>query len=410
MVDQRISEYAQRMIVEPVPANRGRRFYTEMPEHLGEKRVGERYHIVFVSYYADPHILKKALVLQKSGKVFLTLIAGCIREDAKVSDCFDQAYEYENFEDFFRICKSASPHSWHAVTPYYHSAILLHAGLKDSRLITDVVDASLFFFKEKNEDMIGLESAIMGQSHGVVHKIPDDAWGILEKEYGLVQKPHLKFYAYPMAEFSVRRLKKVRKTQDPPRLVYAGGIIPYDIAVSRGHENHIFDDLIAMTGPDTFDLTIYVNQNARDMPWNQHDHYYELEKRFPFFHFRKGLPYHQVAQELSNFSAGIFYDNIKHSSYNPDHFKYNIATKLFTYLEAKMPVIVYSQSECMADLVRVHDLGETYSIHQETTIIDAVNRISGKDRSDRIESFCRDFSCHGYLTDLLRIHGIRGDL
>ena len=405
MTDKIISDYAGEMISKPIPDNRGQRFYTRWPGHLMEKKVGDRFHVIFVAYYADPHILKKALTLKKSGKIFVTLVAGCIREDVRIEQYVDQAYEYKDFKEFYELCKVSSPFSWHAATPYYHSAIILYAGCDESRLVTDVVDAALFFYREKNNDMVDLESSIMKHSHAVVHKMPDEAWIILETEYDL-KKKNLKYYAYPAPEFTFKSRQSVHPKTSPPRLVYAGGIIPYEIAVSRGHENHIFDDLIAMTGADTFDLTIYVNQNARDMPWHQHRHYYDLEKKYPFFHFKKGLPYHQIAQELSEYSAGIFYDNIKHSSYNPDHFRYNIATKLFTYIEAGLPIIMYEESECMADMVRENSIGEIYSINNEKTIIDAARRICDHSCSDNVDAFLKTYSADSYQEDLLRMYGI----
>lgn len=405
MITRRISEYAEHTIDKPIPDNRGKRFYLNRPAHLKDKTVGGKYHVVMVAYYADPHLLKKALVLRRSGKVFITLIAGCIREDVRIEDYVDQAYEYDHFRDFYDLCQGASPHSWHAVTPYYHSAIILYAGCDGSRLITDVVDAALFFYKDKEKTMMDLESDIMACSHGVVHKIPEQAWPIVETSYG-IHPEHLSFLSYPDHRFAHRNGASGEPLQEVPRLVYAGGIIPYDIALSRGHENHIFDDLIDMTGPDSFDLTIYVNQNARDMPWHQHRHYYELEEKYPFFHFRKGVPYHSVAKELSRYTAGIFYDNIKKSSYNPDHFRFNIASKLFTYLEAGIPVIVYDESEYMANLVKGAGIGEVYSIQDEKTLVHAASRIAKGSFREAIDRFCKTNTCDAYREGLLTLHGI----
>ncbi|MBU1169599.1 MAG: hypothetical protein KKD44_08560 [Proteobacteria bacterium] len=398
-----INDYVADVIQRPIPDNRGTRYYTKIPEHLDKKMVNNRHHIIFISYYPDPQFLKKAMVMKATGRVYVTLIAGCIREDAKIENYFDQYYEYKSFRELHDIVSKSNPYSWHLAPPIYHGAIVINACSKKSNIVLDVNDAAFFMAKDKHDPSIHIERAVMNHVDHIVHKMPDAAWNNLIGEYGL-QCGSTSIMSYPHPSFlHSNRLKAVKPT---PHVAYAGGIIPYDIAVSRGHENHIFDDLIELTGPDTFELSIYVNQNARDMPWHQHGHYYDLEKSHHHFHFKQGLPYCEISRELSYYDAGIFFDNILLSSYSLDHFKYNLASKLFTYLEAGIPIVMYEESEFMADLVRDNNLGTIYSAREPRTIIKAIDEVMNNDYTQSIETFCREFSMEKYSQVLIAIHHI----
>lgn len=401
---QIINEYVNIMLAKPIPDNRGKRHYTTSLRHMDQKTVDGKKHIVFVAYYPDPHVLKKARTIRKHSDVYLTFIGGCIREDAQIETCFDQYYEYETFHDFYTIAAKSSPYSWHAVTPYYHAAIIIAAKDIRPRLVVDIVDAVYFVQRDHDHFDVKIEAAILKHADVIVHKMPSEAWGVLEKRYQLGDKG-VSILSYPepgLVQEPIPSSKKMALAH----AVYAGGVIPYRIALERGHQNHIFDPLIDLASADTFELSIYVNQNARDMPWHQHTHYYAKEKENQWFHFKKGRPYHQIAKVLSAYSVGIFYDNIPISAYRMEHFKFTIASKFFTYLEAGLPIIVYREAEHMADLVRNHDLGALYSAKEPRTIVDAVKSLSDRDFSCAIRSFCKRFSMAIYGPLIAKVHGV----
>ena len=399
-----IDDYVAEIIQRPIPDNRGKRCYTEIPGNLDMKMVDNRNHIIFISYYPDPQFLKKAMVMKATGKVFITLIAGCIREDTKIENYFDQYYEYESFRELYDIVGKSNPYSWHLAPPIYHGAIVINACPNKGNIVLDVNDAVLFMANNKNDSAVQVEHAVMEHVDHIVHKMPDEAWVELCDSYNL-QCGSSQVMSYPHSAFL--HSPKKHKAKSIPHVVYAGGIIPYDIAVARGYENHIFDDLIELTGLDKFELSVYVNQNARDMPWHQHDHYYQLEKVYPYFHFKKGLPYYEVTEGLQQYDAGIFFDNISRASYSMDHFKYNVASKLFTYLEAGLPVIMYEESEFMADIVRNYSLGTTYKARETRTIVKAIEEMMNNDYTENIESFCREFSMENYSQLLTEIHTVK---
>jgi glycosyltransferase involved in cell wall biosynthesis len=376
--------YVSSVIKRPIPDNRGKRCYKKTPRYLDRRQIENIPHIIFIAYYPDPHILKKVSILKSARRIYATLLAGCIRQEIKIENYFDQYYEYKNFSELLRLVRQSNPHAWHAVFPDYHPAMVIKGSEQKTRMVVDIPDPAFFLVNEKNDFSVKLEKEILKSADYIIHKLPGEAWNILKRAYGLNCKGTT-VISYPQAEFLCRPVLK--PTASPPHLVYAGGIIPYKIALERGHENHIFDDLIKLTGPDTFELSIYVNQNARNMPWHQHKHYFDLENTHKYFHFKKGLPYHKITKALSKYDAGIFFDNLLKASYNPDHFKYNIASKFFTYLEAGLPIIIFEEATAMARLVEKFKLGAIYKAREPRTLLQAVNEVKANDYRENINVF-----------------------
>jgi hypothetical protein len=374
-----------------------------MPDNLDHRRVDGRAHIIFIAYYPDPHLLKKALILGYDANVYKTLLAGCIREDVGVEEYFDQVYEYQDFSELHEIVSRSNAWSWHVASPIYHAAILINAGTNGSRLVVDVNDTALYLEKNSNHPSLEVEREVLRHADHLIHKMPKEAWDILQATYGLSCTSST-IMSYPLEKFCCN--VRLKKANSPPHVVYAGGIMPYEIAVSRGHENHIFDDLINLTGSDSFELSIFVNRNARDMPWYQHKRYFDFDKTYPRFHFRKGQPYYAITNTLSRYDAGIFFDNILKSSYNPSHFKFNVASKFFTYLEAGLPVVVYDEAEFMADWVKRYNLGATYQAKKLESIVPAIKRVAANDYSENISKFCKTHSMDANQKVLMEAHGL----
>lgn len=399
-----INDYVCSVLDRPMPDNRGKRCYTQLPRFLDQRKVYGLSHIIFVAYYPDPHLLKKVLTLRSTGKVYTSLLAGCIREDVKIENYFDQYYEYSSFRELHEIVGKSEPHSWHvAIQPLYNAAIVIDASLSNSRFVLDIADAYFFITNDTNGPLLKLEQAILSQTDYIIHKMPKEAWVVLRDAYNL-NCSSSGIMPYPYHEFIIE--PQLRSVNSPPHVVYAAGMIPHEIAVSRGHENHIIDDLITLTGEENYELTIYVYQNAREMPWYKYQNYFDLENRCRFFHFRKGLPCYAITEELPQYDAGIFFDNISMSSYNMEHFKYNIASKFFTYLEGGLPIVIFEEAEFMADLVRDYKLGSIYKARQPQTIVEAIKEASRNDYRKNITSFCKKFSMEKNIPLLLEAHNL----
>jgi len=124
----------------------------------------------------------------------------------------------------------------------------------------------------------------------------------------------------------------------------------------------VLDPIVTETAGTGVELTVLVNQNARDMHWEDQERYLALAADHPHFDFRPGLPFHRLPEAISGFHYGLLYDNMALSSYRPEAFAYNMSTKVFSYLEAGLPLLVYEDFTYIAEMVAEHGIGLIYSL------------------------------------------------
>lgn len=347
----------------PMPRGRGELVFRQLPSFLSYPTVDGMHHVVFLSYYNTPALSKKSLALRRSGRFYTTLLGCCIREDLRPLKFFNQVYEVAHYREMMALLQKANPSTISAtIHPWMTGALALEAKRYafSGKLIIDLNDAHLFISKNDCSMECVMERSLLAYTDAFTHKLPTEAierlrtaWDIDVPDYLLHSLPCEDFFASSEVEY-----------RPPYRLVYAGGVMPPHIAMQRGHENHIFDPIITGTVELDIDLQFYVNQNARDMFWDEQQPYFDFERKYPHFRFNKGVPFFCLPQQISSSHYGLLYDNIKISSYHPDAYKYNMSTKLFSYLEAGLPILVYSDFTYIADIVRTNGLGIVYHVNK----------------------------------------------
>jgi len=254
---------------------------------------------------------------------------------------------------------TCQPWSLHAlIQPSIIGAIAVAAKkTSDVHTVIEVNDSFYFMAKDPDSEACRLEKNILNQADVFVHKMPREAVCAMRSDWKL-KTPDEKIHALPLKQLFRSCIPS--ETGSGARLVFAGGIMPYQVAMAKGHGEHVFDPLIHAAGKSSLDLTIYVNQNARNMYWHEHQRYIDFQKKYPSFKFLKGVPFFQLPQRLSAFNFGLHYENRANSKLNPDHFNHNMATKIFSYLEAGLPVLVPEKSRYLQRFIADHGLGISY--------------------------------------------------
>jgi hypothetical protein len=399
-----LCRYACTTLEMNMPRGRGQLNYRDKPRYLGKKYVKKKYHILFISYYATPAIIKKSIALRNSGQFYTTLIACCIRQDLEISRWFDQAYEIEHFEELFSILNTAKPWAVHVmIQPSLLGAIVLDT-MKENQVVIDINDSMLFIDQDKNSRNIALEREVLSRADAIIHKMPKEAITAMRKLWN-ISSPDYLVHSLPVGQFCIGSNNGSIST--PYRIVFAGGLIPYDIACTRGFENHIFDPLVDASSGQNIDLTFYVNQNARDMFWDEHLHYFNLEKKYPHFSFRKGVPFFELPAILSNYHFGIVYENIAEASFPEGHFAYNMSTKIFSYIEAGLPVLIHERSEYILNFIKEHSLGLVYSIDRLKDISGIIRKSDYKKLKRNVIRFATENNISNILPSLERAYNIK---
>ena len=360
----------------PMPRGRGILRNRRLPQHLAESRVAGREHIILVSYYPSASLAKKSAVLRQNGNHYVTLLACCIRDDFETDRFFDQAYEVQDYQELWALLTVSQPACVHAfIHPWVIGALAVaakaHTG---TRTVIDVNDSQLFLRRSPEHPECDMEKTILEQADAFTHKMPAAAIAELRAQWDL-HIPDTLIHSLPLPELFVDGPQPPASV-DHPSLVFAGGVMPYELARTRGHEGHIFDPMIQTICASGCRLTMYVNQNAREMFWLEHQHYHDFALAFPNFSFQEGVPFFALPAHLATHHFGLYYENSAASSYSPKHFQYNMATKIFSYLEAGLPLLVPESAIYIRDLVVEHGLGLIYRLEEWGALMNRLKTIS----------------------------------
>ena len=154
-------------------------------------------------------------------------------------------------------------------------------------------------------------------------------------------------------------LPKFNLSADTPKLVYAGQI------KSREYYPEFFGDLYyipvihALTDQE-LPVTIYtsVASNWKDCE-DLFGEYLTEQKKNPLFSILPGVPVRSLLSKLSNeYDFGLIVHYFPSSlQVGVKHLETAMASKLFTYLAAGLPVLVSAELKCMAEWVDDHHVG-----------------------------------------------------
>jgi len=391
-----------KILNDKMPRGRGKLKYRKPLEHLKYRKVNGKKHIVFICYYPGVDFIKKSIVLRKSGQYYTTFIGCCIREDIEILKWFDEAYEVSHYREFYEVLKDADPWAVFLQIPLVEmAAIVIDSLPQHVKIILNVYDTQLFILPD-DSFLCRLEKELYKKIYCWTHKMPPEAidemrnvWNIQCKDYLVHSLPCKDFFAYPDVEEKIKEKEL--------SIVFAGGVMPYHIAIKNGCGNHIFDPIIYSLSAQNIRFTIYVHQNARNMFWEEHERYFNMQKKLPKFHFCPGYPFFKLPEKLLKFHFGLIYDNIPACSFKKKHFKYNMATKFFSYLEAGIPILVYEEAEYMKEIVLQNEIGVIYDLNSLNLISKLLNECNYIDLCNNVDNFRNKYNLETNFLNLDKI-------
>lgn len=404
-LDTDLRTHVEGMLQSQMPRGRGELAYRTVPMGMRRSEVQGRHHVVFVAYYPYPHAIKKSIALRRTGRYFTTFIACCIREDVEILRWFDQAFEIEHYSELFDLLETACPAAISVqIQPSALGAVVLEAA-GDARVVADVNDSSFFMEQDRESAACRLERAVLQRACAFSHKMPPEAVKEIRAAWG-TRTPDCEVHSLPVRELFTEGSSEFAS---PYRLLYAGGVMPYAIARSQGHGNHVFDPLIRQTAAQGIELTIMANQNARDMHWEEHDRYMAMQEEHPGFRFQKGVPFHKLPEAVRNFHFGLLYDNLEESSYREELYRYNVSTKIFSYLEAGLPILIHDHFTHMAEIVERCGIGLVYELDRISQLRERIQGCDYAAMKKNVHRFRDEHELAGVLPDLETLYGTDHD-
>ena len=199
---------------------------------------------------------------------------------------------------------------------------------------------------------------IFTKSAGIVYKDSPRAVDFLENHYH--HKPRkLYFPTYPSGSFSPENdeVQKLSSSDGALHLVYCGLLFNGANDKLRRFFQSILTAAEILAG-QSIHLTAY---NGLDHDGDGYEEYTQLDRKLDFFHYRCAERPDQIPRTLSRYDFAYFcFDQ----ELNPDSTIYKQTTfgsKIFTYLEAGLPIIISEETGFMASFVVENDIGISVS-------------------------------------------------
>ncbi len=261
---------------------------------------------------------------------------------------------------------------------------------------------------------LAMEKTIFQESDAVITRFPKPVHKELLRQHEGKARV-MEFWPYPCSEFTFYSERKASQTDDVVRLVYAGGLIPQN----DDHPGSLFPE---RRQPSTYKclldqglgLVVYgaPHQKASENR-NIYEDFFKLAEEYPGFKLLKGVAPQNLAQCLALYDFGIILCEMDLDELvcGELQMKWGLGTKMLTYLEAGLPVIVNAEYEYMAEIVEADNLGfavrsdeigavgeriKAFDYERSVACIRHFNKVHGMDREiARLEALYEEVSGSG---------------
>jgi len=353
--------------------------------------------IVCVTTYIPLHSLLKTIrQIRKMGFVVVLIVEHAKFQDGSslekferstdIDYCYEPRFSYPlELCEIVKQCHVSVVHAETGTWPNESLAQFLRS--KPCPVVVEYRDVKATVFKDDDQamEMLNLlpeayerekeaQKTVFTLADAVVYKESPRVIEYLTNLYGQGPARSLHFMHYTEPENIVRKPLKRSGFGDLIRIVYAGNIVNNP----AWHNYPIFCSLLQAAR--TLDklgvhFTIY---NANDSNGEEFEEYLALSKELPHFEYRFAVPYHRLKHELSGFDFGWLCFDFSNAHENPFFLETTMGSKVFSYLEASLPIIVSPEQKFMAETVQTLGIGiplHFSKLHQLRDIVASCDHI-----------------------------------
>lgn len=369
-----IGEYKKRMSV------KGLISYINLPSHKRK--------ILYICYAPTFNLVRQSIYLRKTGKFETILVTETPWLGGFTEKYFDTVYVYDSCYTLVNILKEVQPYLIHilgSICCSEYFAVLAKL-LSKSSVVCEFYDvSSLCVSKEDAGEIWGKASAELGffserfaceRSDGLILGYSPKAAQILRSRYD-IRTPILEFHSYVCDKFTSGDNGKYSDMDGRIHIVYGGMVAP-----SRVPEKFFgdiqFHRLIEKITKQGIYFDIYLTPHYNSLRTKQlFADYILLAKINPLFNFKRGLSPDKAPGEFSKYDFGAMIYLFDRGSSLEEHNQTRMPTKVFTYLEAGLPIIVSEEFQYVSRLVKEHEIGIVVS---QKDLDDLSRIINGYDR------------------------------
>lgn len=369
--------------------------------------------VVFVARNCFNLLQREALYLKKHG--YNTFLINLNRLNDELRPAFQNSFDIvfdgiSYYPALGKLLDQIDPDYYHVQCWMweYLLARFISENKKSAYLICEFYDITSVYaqqdvqkrvFWDQRVDLdFAMERYIFQHADGVVHRFPSPLIDKLTRHHG-GNAPHIEMHQYVCPEYATYGKGSEVTAR---RLVYIGGFIPR----TAEHPPELFPEWGHAEAwrsllEQGFEIDLY---SSMFRGYNEPglDAVRALAQEFPTFRLRPGIAQDRLSQTLSQYDFGlILADMSRETSWcNSDQFDYAVGTKLFSYLEAGLPVIVNAEYTYMTDILESHGLG--FGLHSRD-LSQAKERIQSFDNPRARQRIIEFNDAHGMDTEIERL-------
>tara|TARA_Y100000310_G_scaffold341434_1_gene440567 strand:+ start:3730 stop:4908 length:1179 start_codon:yes stop_codon:yes gene_type:complete len=328
--------------------------------------------IVFIEYSPTIPTYKIARTLKLTGRYETVLVSFRKRDKEFLEKAYDKVLIFElkhklniknalslpkkilskEFKNFLKQVKKLDPYLFQISGPDLFTLILFNMIKKDVPKVYFAYDIWRFFSKKfalensvleiKQFFQGRIEKSFFDKADGILHKGPKEELKYLPYK---IKVPDISFYPGCLDEWIFPPKKK--NPSKELTLAYAGGPLAY----WKGRKS-FFNIMKIITSQK---LNLYTTSSCIDEKDNKR--YLKETKRNRYYNFLEKGHIKEFVKRLVKYDYGIFPDFYDETILNPLWSKTTMANKLFSYIEAGLPIIINKDLGIMSKIVREEDIG-----------------------------------------------------
>lgn len=354
--------------------------------------------IVFLSSRTDYKPLRLSIALRQKG--YRTFFIGLDRQPPDIQDLFHREFDAAVILPFVPtllkgLLESLHPQVFHVQCAmlYYYLGRMADEAKGDAICTAEFNDITSYFLSRDalnrffGKPVVDLdwscEAYACNHADIVLHQWAEgfaDQWRI--RHGGLTRV--LEMQPHPVAAW-LPEDSEPSSTNDLPRLVWAGQVPGRLSCPPDFNDGYYLGEAVEQLLEQGLAIDIFQNpMHIAQFKDPNLKFYGDLMDRFPLFRAMPGVRPDLLARKLAGYDFGLLLFDIDFdkSSATPEKNIFMLTNKLYTYIEAGLPILVNKEYPFMANFVETNGLGLTFYSHE---IRNAGPRIRAFDRIACVE-------------------------
>jgi len=324
--------------------------------------------ILYISVIPTFNLVRQSIYLRKTGEFETILLTETPWLANFMEKYFDAVYVYDSRFALAYILKEVKPFLIHVQgtmcsSDYYG---VLASLLSKSKIVFEFFDVTSLSLSK--EDAIGVygkvdaelsffsERFIFDRCDGIIIGYSQQACQKLKSCY-CSTVPVLEFHSYICDEFVSDSDKKYSDADGNIHLVY-GGNVARSNSSKKLFGDVQFRGLIEKITQQGICFDIYHSPHLSRIRAKQFlSDYIQLSETIPLFNFKSGLPPDEATKEFARYDFGAMIYLFGDGTFLDVHNRTRLPGKVFTYLEAGLPILISEELQYPAKLIRDYEVG-----------------------------------------------------